>query len=206
MRTNIIKGTLLLGALTIASLAAAQSAPTSTGTSPVHADIAIMATFEHAQVAQINGNRFWPKGGALDGSVAIWKGIGFAAEVAGERATNIQGNGVNLTKISFMAGPRFSFRIAPAGEGSRHGGPMRAFVQSLYGPTHASDSLFPGPTSLSTSAEALSVLIGGGVDVPVRRGLGVRAIDVAWIHSNYSNHAQDIQNDFRLGFGASYRW
>jgi len=204
MRKNLIKGSLLLGALTIAFSAVAQSA--SGNKAPVHVDVAVMATFEHAQVAQINGNRFWPKGGAIDGSISIWKDIGFAFEVSGEHASNIQNNGVSLNLVSFMAGPRYSFRVSPAGESFHNRGPVRAFVQTLYGPTHASDGLFPGPTSLSTSAEAFTVLLGGGVDVPVRRGFGIRAVDAAWIHSDYSNHAEDVQNDFRLGFGASYHW
>jgi hypothetical protein len=203
MRKYLNKGMLLLGALTIAASAAAQSAPSQSA----HAatiDIGATLVFEHAQVAQLNGNRFWPKGGAVNASFTVWNGLGLAVDVAGEHASNIQ-NGVGLSKISFMAGPRYTFNVARLGESSNNDRRMRAFVQCLYGPTHAFDSVFPGPTGVSSSANALSVKLGGGIDVPFRRGFGIRPIEVGWIHSDYSNAAADVQNDFRIGFGASYR-
>jgi hypothetical protein len=203
MLKNFSKGLLLLGALTIATSAVAQLGP---GKDPHAATIDLAGTviFEHAQVAQLNGNRFWPKGGGVNVAFTAWKGFGLAADVSGEHASNIQ-NGVGLSKIAFMAGPRFTFNITHPGEGFSHDRGVRAFVQGLYGPTHAFDSLFPGPTSVETSATALSVKAGGGVDIPWKNGFGIRAIEVGWIHSDYSNSAADIQNDFRIGFGVSYR-
>ena len=206
MLRNFSQGLLLLGALTIATSAAAQSAPGREGGSPVSGDVAVMMALEHAQVAQTNGNRFWVKGVAIDAGIAMWKGIGFAFDMSFEHASNIQNNGVNLDKIAFMAGPRYSFDISRPGVLFHNDRPVRAFVQSLYGPTHATDSLFPESIPLSTTAEALSVSVGGGIDIPVKAGLGIRAIDASWIHSNYSNAAADVQNDFRLAFGASYHF
>jgi hypothetical protein len=203
MLKKISQGMLLLGALTIAMAAAAQSSP-STGAHENSADVAVTFIFEHAQVAEINGNRFWPKGGDVNASLTMWKGLGFALDVAGEHKSNIQ-NGVNLDKISFMGGPRFSFNLTRSGESLGGRRPTRAFVQGLLGPTHAFDSLFPGPNDVSTSANALSVQMGGGIDIPWKNGFGIRALEAGWIHSDYSNAAKDIQNDFRIGFGVSYR-
>ena len=202
MRKNLSKGMLLLGALAIAASAVAQSAP-SQNAHAATIDVGATLVFEHAQVAQLNGNRFWPKGGAVNASFTVWNGLGLAVDVSGEHASNFQ-NGVGLSKVSFMAGPRYTFNVSPFREtsGDRR---MRAFAQCLFGPTHAFDSLFPGPTAVSSSATALSVKLGGGVDVPLRRGFGIRALEVGWIHSDYSNAAADVQNDFRIGFGASYR-
>ena len=203
MLKNLSQGLLLLGALTIATSAVAQSAP---GNSAHAATIDIAGTviFEHAQIAELNGNRFWPKGGGVNAAFTAWKGLGLAVDFSGEHASNIA-NGVDLSKISIMAGPRFTFNITRPGEGFNHLGGMRAFVQGLYGPTHAFDSLFPGPTSVATSATALSVKVGGGIDIPWKYGFGIRAAEVGWIHSDYSNAAADIQNDFRIGFGVNYR-
>ncbi len=205
MLKNFSQGLLLLGALSIATSAVAQSAP-GREHSPVSGDVAVMMALEHAQVAQTNGNRFWAKGVAIDAGISMWKGIGFAFDFSLEHASNIQNNGVNLSKLAFMAGPRYSFDISRPGALFHSNRPMRAFVQTLYGPTHATDSLFPETIPLSSTAEALSVSVGGGVDVPVKGGLGIRAIDASWIHSNYSNAAADIQNDFRLAFGANYHF
>jgi hypothetical protein len=204
MLKSFSQGLLLLGALTIAGSAAAQAAPGKEGSSHVSADVAVMMALEHAQVAETNGNRFWAKGAAVDAGISVWKGIGFAFDLSFEHASNIE-NGVNLSKVAFMAGPRYSFDISRPGGPFHSDRPVRAFVQTLYGPTHATDSLFPDTIPLSTTAEALSVAVGGGVDVPVKRGLGIRALDVAWIHSNYSNAAANVQNDLRIGFGVSYR-
>lgn len=202
MLRNFSQGMLLLGALTIATSAAAQSLP-GREKSPVSGDVAVMMAIEHAQVAQTNGNRFWAKGIAIDAGISMWKGVGFAFDFSFEHASNIQNNSVNLSKIAFMAGPRYSFNLPGS---PFHGGrPVRAFVQSLYGPTHA-ESLFPETIPLSTTAEALSVSLGGGIDVPIKGGLGIRAVDASWIHSNYSNAAENIQNDFRIAFGADYHF
>ena len=203
MLKNLSKGLLLLGALIIATSAVAQAAP---GKDPHAATIDIAGTviFEHAQIAQLNGNRFWPKGGGVNAAFTAWKGFGLAVDFSGEHASNIE-NGVGLSKIAVMGGPRYTFNITHPGEGFRYDRGVRAFVQGLYGPTHAFDSLFPGPTSVSTSATALSVKAGGGIDIPWKNGFAIRAVELGWIHSDYSNAAADIQNDFRVGFGLSYR-
>ena len=203
MLKNLCQGMLLLGALTMATAAAAQSSQ-STDARMNSTDIAVSLIFEHAQVAQINGNRFWPIGGDANVALTVAKGFGFAFDVSGEHKSNIQ-NGVNLSKISFMGGPRFTFDIARPGQSFGERRPVRAFVQGMLGPTHAFDSLFPGPNAVSTTANALSVQLGGGIDVPLKHGFGIRALEASWIHSDYSNAAKDIQNDFRIGFGASYR-
>lgn len=203
MLPNFRKGLLLLGALTTATLAVAQSAP-GRNARPVTIDVAATFIFEHSQVAQQNGNRFWPKGGGVNAAFTVWKGVGLAVDVSGEHASNIQ-NGVNLSKIAVMAGPRYTFNIPRLGESTNGGYRARAFVQGLLGPTHAFDSLFPGPTSVSTSANALSVKLGGGMDVGLGHGFAVRPVELGWIHSDYSNAAADVQNDFRVGFGVSFR-
>ena len=204
MLTNLCKGLLLSGALVFgATLAGAQSSPIH-DSRPVTIDVAGTIIFEHSQIAQRNGNRFWPKGGGVNAAFTVWKGLGMAVDVSGEHASNIQ-NGVNLGKFSVMAGPRYTFNLAGLGEAAFGEHRPRVFVQGLLGPTHAFDSLFPGPISLSTSANALSVKLGGGVDVPMSRSLAVRAVEMGWIHSDYSNAAADVQNDFRIGFGLTYR-
>jgi len=203
MLKHFNQGLLLLGALTIATSGLAQSSP-SYDPRPVTIDVAATVMFEHAQVAQPNGNQFWPKGGGVNAAFTVWKGIGLAVDVSGQHASNIQ-NGVDLAKISYMAGPRYTFNISRFGESASGDHRTRAFVQALFGPTHAFDSLFPAPDSVSTSANALSMKLGGGVDVPFRHNFAMRALEVGWIHSDYSNAAADIQNGFSLGFGVSYR-
>src|SRR3954452_2188748 len=141
MRNNFKQGLLLLGALTITTSALAQSA-SSYDPRPVTIDVAATIMVEHAQVAQPNGNQFWPKGGGVNAAFTVWKGIGLAVDVSGQHASDIQ-NGVDLAKISFMAGPRYTFNISRFGESVNGDHRKRAFMQALFGPTHAFNSLFP---------------------------------------------------------------
>ena len=46
--------------------------------------------------------------------------------------------------------------------------------------------------------------VGGGMDVGIAKGFGIRALETDWIHTNLPNNAGNSQNDFRIGFGISY--
>jgi hypothetical protein len=47
--------------------------------------------------------------------------------------------------------------------------------------------------------------IGGGVDVLMFKGFGIRALEADYVRSSLPNSASNNQNDLRLSFGISYR-
>jgi hypothetical protein len=190
--------------LAAAALAAAALAMTLTAGAQQRrvatADVAATFSFEHAQVAQTNGNRFWLKGGSFDAAVTFSHGFGLAANLTGEHTTNIQ-NGVGLGKIAFMAGPRYSF---DAMRGKPHH--PQLFAEWLFGGVHAFDSAFPGTSATSATASSFSTQAGGGVNVAFAKGLGIRLFEIDYVHTSLPNNAANSQNDLRLAAGATYRF
>ena len=47
--------------------------------------------------------------------------------------------------------------------------------------------------------------LGGGLDVTLSRGFGVRALQVDYIRTSLPNNTSNIQNDLRIAFGITYR-
>jgi hypothetical protein len=198
MHRTISKGVLLAGALMTTMVAAAQQQqPSQKKLHVTSVDVAATFSIEHAQVAQEGGNTFWLKGGSAYGAVTFYRGFGLAANLTGEHSSNIQNN-VGLSKIAIMAGPRYT----SSGIAKLH--QTQLFGEALFGGVHAFDSIFPLSTGTTDSAGAFSMQIGGGVNVPVAKGFGIRALEVDYIHTNLPNNASDSRNDLLLAFGATY--
>lgn len=202
-KKTIRKGVLLAGALA-ATLHLAAQQPAKTKFHVPSSDIAVLFSFEHAQVAQTGTPGFWLKGGSVDGSATFYKGLGIAANITGEHASNIQSN-VSLGKVAYMFGPRYTFNTSRYTEKLTGKHSTQVFGEWLLGGVHAFDSTFPGTLSLKTSANALSMQLGGGIDVTVKNGFGIRALEIDYVHTALPNNASNSQNDFRVGFGISYR-
>jgi hypothetical protein len=135
MRKLLLAITLLVGASTLGAPAAwAQAQVTST-------DLALTFTTEQSKTTPGTGNNFWLHGGSADGSVTFFHGFGAAANLTLEQANNVA-PGINVTKISFMAGPRYTFHW-----GDRH--QSRLFAESLFGTAYSHDGLFPTSTGLN---------------------------------------------------------
>ena len=198
-------GVLLAGALVSTVTLAAQQ--TQAGPHKPHVtemNVAVLFNFERAQVAQTGSASFWLKGGAADVSVTFWKGLGIAANFTGEHALGIASN-VSLGKVAFMAGPRYTFNTSRYTDRAFKKHRSELFGEWLFGGAHAFDSTFPGTSGVQTSAGAFSMQIGGGMDVGVAKGFGIRALEMDLVHTNLPNNAANSQNDFRIGFGFSYR-
>lgn len=202
MHCMIRKGTLLIAALiSTLSLSAQQSKPNKMHITST--DVAVLFNLEHAQVAQVNGNTFWLKGGSVDGSVTFFKGLGIAANLTGERASNIQNN-VGLGKIAFMVGPRYTFNTSRYTEALTQKHNTQIFGEWLFGGAHAFDSVFPATGGVTSSANGFSMQAGGGVSVALKHGFGFRPLELDWVHTNLSNNAGNSQSGIRIAFGLSY--
>jgi hypothetical protein len=199
MHLKIRKGVLLAGALIMTTLAAtAQQQPAGNKLHVDSVDVAATFSLEHAQVAAPGTPDFWLKSGSTDAAINFYRGLGLAVNVTGEHAANIDNN-VDLSKIAVMAGPRYT-RSLPALHRTQ------LFSEGLFGSVHAFDSVFPGSTGTTSSADGFSMQLGGGVNVPVEKGFAIRALEIDYVHTNLPNNSADSQNDLRLAFGAAYRF
>jgi len=105
-------------------------------------DVAITYSLERAKIEPINCGCFWLNGASADGAATLFKGLGIAANLTGEQASNIT-PGVNLSKISFVAGPRYTYNASPylGGVGKKHH--TQAFGEALFGVATASTASSP---------------------------------------------------------------
>jgi hypothetical protein len=199
MQRIVRTAVLLAGALTMTMASAAQQPSSENSLHVSSLDVAVTFSVEHAQVAAAGSPDFWLRGGSADAAVPFYGGLGLAVNVTGEHASNIDNNNVDLSKIAVMAGPRYSrsFRTLHR---------TQFFAEGLFGAVHAFDSAFPARTGTTSSASGFSMQLGGGVNVSLRKGFSVRALEVDYVHTNLPNNEGDSQNDLRLAFGAAYHF
>jgi hypothetical protein len=163
------------------------------------ADVAVTYSLERAKIAPSNCGCFWLNGAGANVGVGLYKGLGVAADFTGEHASNIQ-PGVNLGKISFTAGPRYTFDL-PAMKGRS----TRVFGEALFGVAHAFDSVFPAPSGSVPTANSFSIQMGVGFDVALAPRFALRLPEVDYIKTGLPNNGSNSQNDLRIAFGVSYR-
>ena len=158
--------------------------------------VAVTFDLEDAQGAPFGGD-FWLKGGAVDVAVPIYRHLSIAGNFSGAHVSNVVNPGVNLGKISYLAGPRYTFSRS-----SR----VSLFGEGLFGGTHGFDSIFPTSSGLTPTANSYAIQLGGGTDIRVGGGFGLRALEVDYVRTGLPNNGANNQNDLRLAFGASYQF
>jgi len=170
---------------------------------PLSGDIAVTYSLERAKVAATACTCFWLQGGSVDAAVTLFHGLGAAVNMTGEHKSNIT-PGVDLDKFAFMAGPRYtvkadrwSGRVLPRHETS-------VFAEALFGGMRGFNSVFPTSSGVVSSASSFSLQLGGGLNIGIARGFGVRALEVDYIRTALPNNGTNTQHDLRLAFGLTY--
>jgi hypothetical protein len=183
-------GALLLGAMAASAQTVAQVRNGHFGT-PV---VAVTYDLERAKTAGIAGG-FWLQGGGVNVAVPFYRGLSLAGSFSGAHASNIQ-PGVNLSKLTYLVGPRYTF-----------GGPhIQIFGEGLFGGTHGFDGIFPVAVGITPTANSYAMQFGGGLDIALRNGFGVRVLELDYEHTALPNNGTSSQNDLRLAFGLCYRF
>jgi peptidoglycan-associated lipoprotein len=172
----------------------------------VSTDLAVTFATERSQGVS-SQSCFWFKGGGADAAVTFWKGLGIAASLIGDHASNVT-PGVDVNKIAYMAGPRYTW-TAWSESGSGHASAanqrrLQIFVQGLFGGVHAFDGLYPGSPAATTSASSFAIQTGGGLNLYVSRNLGLRLLEADYVRTALPNAAANVQNDLRLSFGVTF--
>jgi hypothetical protein len=199
MSRTLWAGALLAGALACGPMAQAQQE-----SRPLSVDLAVTYTGERAKIASTSCGCFWLQGGSVNGAITLFRGLGVAANLTGEHSPNI-GPGVDLNKLAFMAGPRYTLRTARWTNrflGAKHG--TSVFGEALFGYAHGFNGIFPTSSGVEASANAFSMQIGGGLNVRIARNFGIRALELDYVRTSLPNSASNTQNDLRLNFGVSY--
>ena len=103
-----------------------------------------------------------------------------------------------------MIGPRYTFPLARWSRRLATGRPLHLFGEGLFGGVYGYDSAFPTSSGTKDAVHAYAMQAGGGLDISLGRGFGLRAPELYYIRSTLPNGATNTQHDFRLAFGISY--
>lgn len=197
-----IVGAWLLIILSLGVAPAQSASPAGTHPHVSRVNIAITYNAERAQTAPANPNSFWFQGAAVDANWKIWNSLGIAAQVSGAHASNI-GPGVNIGKIDFLFGPRFTWQPAEA-KHSGHGASL--FGEFLLGGRHAFDTVIPTSSGTVSSATAFALQPGAGVNLWLTPRFGLRLLELDYVYSRLPNAGNSNQNDFRIATGVVWRF
>jgi outer membrane immunogenic protein len=209
MRISFRGRVLLAGVCMLAGMSAgAQQSNTALAKfKPTSGDVAITYAAERGKVAPGSCGCFWYEGGGIDGAVNFARGIGIAASLTGDHASDYA-PGLDISKVTFMAGPRYTYTFL-----THHGEPKDAkprfqlFGQALFGGVHAFNSEFPSSsTGVKTSAGSFAMQTGAGVNLFFFRNFSARLLEADYVRTELPNSLADTQNDLRLSFGVSYHF
>ena len=154
------------------------------------------------------GNRLvWLNGGSASIAYNVNRYLGIVADVGdytnseirfqGAYGSTVDVNDANGGVISYLFGPRLSFRherITP-------------FVQALFGGVHASEVSLANCTfscTLLPEQSSFAWTGGGGLDVKVHRHIAIRVIQAEYMMTRFQDYATGntaSQNDVRLSSG-----
>jgi hypothetical protein len=171
---------------------------------PLSVDLAVTYTAERAKIASTGCGCFWLQGGSVNGAVRVFRGLSVAANLTGEHSSGF-GTGVDLNKLAFMAGPRYTLdtrRWTDHWSGERH--KTSVFGEALFGIAHGFDSVFPTTSGIESSANSFSMQLGGGLNIRLAKRFGLRALEIDYVRTSLPNGAGNTQNDLRLAAGVSY--
>jgi hypothetical protein len=191
MRIPMYGTVLLTSALMLSGVAAWGQAATSEKRAPTSFEIAI--TYDASRTNVISGNSFWMQGGSVQMHGQFWHGLGVVADVAGLHTNSINDSAVGLDMVTATFGPRYTWPVRSAR--------YSFFGQALAGEANGINSVFPGVSQASSTADGLAVQLGGGMNVNLKRHLAIRAFEADWLRTQLPNSTTSVQNNLRLGAG-----
>lgn len=126
----------------------------------------------------------------------LHQGWGFAVGFSGANTDSVGQTGVPLTLTTLGAGPYFRT------------GTHRTSVYGdlLFGYARGSDSVFPGPTTVSATATSYSIQANGGFDLNLKHHTAWRVVEFGWLHTALPNGTNNNQDNFHLGSGLVFRF
>jgi outer membrane immunogenic protein len=140
---------------------------------------------------------FWLSGGRAEANSSLTRGIGIVSQIAGEHASKIGSTLNSLSFVSYLFGPRYSFR-----NHSR----LLPFVQFLAGGVHGFDGSFPGPGVLIQNPDAFAFAAGGGLNLSLSPHFAMRAVQADYFQSRLPNDGSNVEDHLQLSAGIVLRF
>ncbi|MGD0346938.1 MAG: hypothetical protein ABSA85_09280 [Terracidiphilus sp.] len=203
MRNSICRSVLLASAGLLSVVGAwAQQNPAPPKQGPVSTDLAFTYSAERGEQVLGNCGCFWLQGVGVDAGFTFWKGLAIAASFNSGKASNVA-PGVDLSKIQFAAGPRYTY-TAWTGRGAAGNRRLQLFGQGLFGDAHFYNGAFPTPNGLENSGDSFALEAGGGLNLLFSKSLGVRLLEADYVRTSLPNNAANRQNDLRIAAGITW--
>jgi len=165
-------------------------------------DVAVNFTYKAAKIASTT-KRFILPGGSLDAAYNFGgkvKGLSLVVDINGESKSNIE-PGVSLTQFSVMGGARYTFHLAAK---TPHA--VDFYGQALGGGVFASNSLFPGLSGTTSSANSSAIQLGGGANIRLTHCIALRLLETDFISTHLPNATNQRQYDVRFSNGVVFRF
>ncbi|WP_263408515.1 hypothetical protein [Terriglobus tenax] len=159
------------------------------------ANVAVTYSLERSKAAGTS-NYFWMNGATAEAAFRVRDSWSAAVSASGATTPNV-GSSVGFNKFTLAGGPRYTLYKMPK---------FVPFGQVLFGYSHGWNSRFPGqPGNLpAATANAFAFAPGGGADVPLKNGFGLRVVQLEYVRTNFPNGTNKTQNDMKLSFGLSW--
>ena len=168
--------------------------------------IDLAVTYDALHANQITSQSFWMQGGAVELGARAYRGLGIAARVEGLHVGTKSVDGVPLSLVTAVFGPRYtmesrSHRYAIFGEG----------LAGISNGFHSVFSEGSGPfgavnAGTTSSSNALAVDVGGGLDVRLNHRFAVRAFRASYLRTQFPNSSTNVQNSLSLSAGLVVRF
>jgi peptidoglycan-associated lipoprotein len=196
---NVSKPLLLLTASLFAPAALAQAVKSNT---MGHQEVDVAVTYTEQYSNLVSTPTFWHGGGSAEVSAQYYHGFGLAGNIAGTQTGNAANSGVGLSLVTATFGPRYTFYHPFGAERKKS---LAIFGQGLVGSAWGFNSYFPSSSGATRDASSLALQVGGGVDLGLKRHLGVRLFQADWVRTQLPNGTTNVQNTLRLGAGIVFR-
>jgi len=139
---------------------------------------------------------FYMQGARAEVDLHLNGWLSAVAEVGGAHANSINSSGDGVALITYLFGPRVTYR-------PRHR--LSGFGQVLFGGAHGFNGYFPTTTTSSSAANSFAFSTGGGLDLSLSRHVAVRVLQADYLYTHLPNAAGNRQNNLRLGAGIVFR-
>jgi hypothetical protein len=190
MRMNMKRMALLVLGL-VAIPAAAQETP----------KVEVSGGYSYVRANLITPNGCCPNmhGGIGSAAFNANRWVGVVGEIGVYHTGNVVNTGLDLTVVSYLFGPRLSYRKHER---------LTPFAHVLLGGGHAGGTLYSGKSGSPGLGpnNAFAIAAGGGLDVKVSSHAAVRVFQADYLLSRFLNGVNDHQNSFRLTAGVVFRF
>ena len=199
----LLRTAMMAMAISVAAMTNPLSAQESASASDqaVHLDVTVAYNTTLADIMTNDGLRTYSflQGGSAQFHSRFYRGLGAAIDVSGGYTSNFNNNGLGLSLITVVVGPRYTWVLPRQTKYELYG-------QALGGEAFGINGYFPTSTGIVSNANSLALEVGGGMNIALRPHLALRAFQLNWLRTQLPNSATNVQNYAQVGVGVTYRF